>query len=113
MLSILIPTYNYNITPLVGELHKQAISLNIIFEILVMEDGSTLFVEENQEIGKLEHCKHILLTENIGRSAIRNKLADSAKHQFLLFENDCKHVVKISGPTQALSIPKQSVYCLL
>ncbi|OQB30405.1 MAG: Glycosyl transferase family 2 [Bacteroidetes bacterium ADurb.Bin174] len=88
MLSILIPTYNYNITPLVGELHKQAISLNIIFEILVMEDGSTLFVEENQEIGKLEHCKHIILTENIGRSAIRNKLADSAKHQFLLFA-DC------------------------
>ncbi len=88
MLSILIPVYNYKIVSLVKELHRQAVELNIIFEILVMEDGSNLLVEKNKEIDKLEHCRHIVLSRNIGRSAIRNKLADSAKHQFLLFA-DC------------------------
>jgi glycosyltransferase involved in cell wall biosynthesis len=50
-----------------------------------MEDGSNLFVEENSDISKLVNCKHIILSKNIGRSAIRNKLADEAKYEHLLF----------------------------
>ena len=44
MLSILIPTYNYNITRLVVDLHQQALDTYVDFEIIVIEDGSTLFV---------------------------------------------------------------------
>ncbi len=88
MLSILIPTYNYDITKLVTELHRQAIEQFIDFEIIVMEDGSKEFIAENKEINNFIFCNHIILKHNIGRSAIRNKLADEAKYEHLLFM-DC------------------------
>ena len=88
MLSILIPTYNYNITRLATELHRQAMDLSVDFEIIVMEDGSEKWVEENKLLGELVNCKHVILENNIGRSAIRNKLADEAKFDHLLFM-DC------------------------
>lgn len=91
MLSILIPTYNYNITSLVKELHNQAINLYIDFEIIVMEDGSQCFVEENEIINKWTNCRHIILEKNIGRAAVRNKLAEEAKYNHLLFiDNDAE-----------------------
>jgi len=85
MLSILIPTYNYNITRLVADLHQQALETYVDFEIIVMEDGSKLYVEENKAVNDFEFCRQIVLDENIGRSAIRNKLADTAKYEHLLF----------------------------
>jgi glycosyltransferase involved in cell wall biosynthesis len=88
MLSILIPTYNQNITKLVADLHNQAVELCVDFEIIVMEDGSEKWVEENKLIGELEDCNHVILENNIGRSAIRNKLANQAKYDHLLFM-DC------------------------
>jgi len=88
MLSILIPTYNYNIVKIVNDLRQQALEQLIDFEIIVMEDGSSLFLKENKEIEKLENCKYIALDKNIGRSAIRNKLAEDAKYEHLLFM-DC------------------------
>lgn len=88
MLSILIPTYNYNITRLVADLHQQAVGACVDFEMIVMEDGSTLYVEENKTVNKFAFCRHRVLTENIGRSAIRNKLADEARYDHLLFM-DC------------------------
>ena len=88
MLSILIPAYNYNITRLVTDLHQQALDTYVDFEIIVMEDGSTLYVEENKAINDFKFCSHIVLKDNIGRSAIRNKLADEARYDHLLFM-DC------------------------
>src|ERR1035437_2235981 len=85
MLSILIPTYNYNITRLVADLHQQAVDTDVVFEIIVIEDGSTLYVKENNAINELYFCRHIVLDENIGRSAVRNKLADEAKYDHLIF----------------------------
>jgi len=85
MLSILIPTYNYNITRLVTDLHQQAVDTYVDFEIIVLEDGSTLYVEENKAVNDFEFCRHIVLKENIGRSAVRNKLADQATYDHLLF----------------------------
>ena len=85
MLSILIPTYNYNVIPLVLELHKQCLECEINFEILVFDDGSKLFTIENQKINSLENCRFEILENNIGRSAIRNLLAKKAKFSSLLF----------------------------
>ena len=85
MLSILIPTFNFNITKLVGELHHQAIENFVEFEIIVIEDGSNKFLAENKSISHLANCIYIVLEKNIGRSAIRNKLADTAKYNHLLF----------------------------
>jgi len=87
MLSILIPTFNYDITALVVEVHKQSKSCNIVFEILVFDDASTdLEVrKKNASINALENTSYTTLKSNIGRSAIRNKLAKSAQYNWLLF----------------------------
>jgi len=85
MLSILIPTYNQDISGLVSELHRQAMDTYVDFEIIVMEDGSTLFLNENKSVKVFERCIYIAYKENSGRSAIRNRLADKAKYEHLLF----------------------------
>jgi glycosyltransferase involved in cell wall biosynthesis len=59
--------------------------LGIAFEIIVMEDGSQAFLEENQSVESQHFVRRIVLTANIGRSAIRNRLAEEAKYDFLLF----------------------------
>lgn len=86
MISVLIPTYNYDVSPLVKDIYKQAKCASIDFEILVYDDGSkSPLNEQNTSINLLENCTFKELEKNIGRSAIRNKLANDAKFEFLLF----------------------------
>ena len=92
MLSILIPTYNYDCTQLVMDLRRQAEDAAIRYEIIVMDDASATCKEANQDINNLPHCQYIELAENIGRSRIRNRLADMAKYNSLLFM-DCDAAV--------------------
>ena len=86
MLSILIPTFNYDSVPLVKELHKQCVGCDIEFEILVYDDGSKSALNSiNHSINRLQNCTFKELPNNIGRSAIRNLLAKNAKYDLLLF----------------------------
>lgn len=92
-LSILIPTYDFVCFPLVLSLHGQAEALGIDYEILVAEDGSKQQdrVVANLKINELPHCRHLRRTENAGRAAIRNILADEAQGEWLLFlDSDAK-----------------------
>jgi len=86
MLSILIPVHNFDLRKLVHDLHSQALLSRYEFEIIVVDDFS---LEEkkniNREISHLDFVKYIELESNIGRSAIRNKLADLAKYSHLIF----------------------------
>lgn len=86
MLSILIPCYNYNAVSLVNELYKQAIECKIHFEILVYDDASkSLLNTTNKTINTLKFCTFKALPKNLGRSKIRNKLAQDASFDNLLF----------------------------
>lgn len=85
MLSILIPTYNYNVFPLVKEVSEQCIAEKISFEIIVLDDASQNFYTENNEINNLDNCSYSILNQNIGRSAIRNLLSTKASFDNLLF----------------------------
>lgn len=94
MISILIPTYNYICTDLVGALQKQAAQLSstvgekkFCYEIIVADDCSTerVTVTANQKINELPHCRYELLTRNLGRAAIRNWLAKQAVYDHFLF----------------------------
>jgi len=85
MLSILIPTYNYNVYPLVLELHEQCMECGIEFEIIVIDDCSKTIFLENKKINGLDNSKYEVLESNIGRSKIRNLLARKAKFKWLLF----------------------------
>ena len=57
MLSILITVYNYNVYPLVSELHKQCSESKIDFEIFCIDDASNQIESENQNINSLENCR--------------------------------------------------------
>lgn len=92
MLSICIGIYNWNVTRLVAELHRQACSLSVDFEILLIDDGSKFFCEENALLVNLSHVRYIENGVNTGRSAIRNKLACEAQFPYLLFM-DCDTAV--------------------
>ena len=85
MLSILIPIYNYNACPLVEELHKQCIDCGIDFEIICIDDASPPFKSNNNSISSLSNCSFTKLSQNIGRSKIRNLLATKSNYDWLLF----------------------------
>lgn len=86
-ISILIPTYNDRCAPLVETLQQQACTLDINYEIIVADDGSTDadVLAANRSVNQLPHCRLVECPENKGRSAIRNFLAQQARYPWLLF----------------------------
>ena len=89
MLSILIPVYNFDVRSLVVRLQHQAEDAMITYEIICLDDNSDLdYAEINGEIASLEFVRFIRLNKNIGRAAIRNRLAELACYEYLLFM-DC------------------------
>lgn len=85
MLSILIPTYNYNVFPLVQKLWEQCREQQIEFEILCQDDGSqSVHNIDNNEILTLEYCHFFINEENIGRGKNINSLYKKSKYEWLL-----------------------------
>lgn len=96
MLSILITIYNYNLYPLVQELHSQCIENKIVFEILTQDDASnSKFNIENEEINKLENCNFISLEINVGYRENKNILVQRSKYEnLLILDGDCLIIKK-------------------
>ena len=93
MLSILIPVYNFEVTKLVNDLCAQGRKLDIDFEIICLDDGSSSdYKALNQVLIQIPEVIYEELPQNIGRSKIRNRLAQMAKYEFLLFM-DCDAAV--------------------
>lgn len=89
MLSILIPIFNFDVRPLVSDLHGQCEAAGIGYEILCFDDGSTPeFKQKNKEIWKRPNVIYREMPKNLGRSAIRNALGKAARFEYLLFM-DC------------------------
>jgi glycosyltransferase involved in cell wall biosynthesis len=89
MLSILIPIFNFDIRPLVADLHGQCEALGVGYEIVCFDDGSTPdFRQKNQELWKRPNVIYREMPQNMGRSAIRNALGRAARFDYLLFM-DC------------------------
>lgn len=90
MISILIPSYNYNTLPLVEELVNQAILENIVFEIIVLDDASPIneITAINLKINQLPNCKFERNETNLGRGQNRNYLVSKAKYDWILLM-DC------------------------
>lgn len=86
MLSILIPIYNYDVRAFVRSLSEQAAELNEAVEIICLDDASEAsFRSLNQEISALAYVRCIQSEENLGRSKVRNELAELAQYDHLLF----------------------------
>ncbi|WP_313805369.1 glycosyltransferase [Flavobacterium sp.] len=85
MLSILIPIYNYNVYPLVYELHQQCTKLGITFEILAQDDASKSPLNlENERVNSLNYCWFSSNNSNLGRGVNINSLSKKAKYEWLL-----------------------------
>lgn len=94
MLSILIPTKDYDCHILVEELHRQGESLGLPYEIIIGEDGTAEEnLRQNTMADSLTHCRRIIKKTNIGRAAIRNLLARESRYPNLIFI-DCDAVVE-------------------
>lgn len=87
MISVLIPIYNYNVTSLVTQLNDELVSLNIKAEIICIDDASAdESIKNANKIALInQNCIYKELTANIGRSKIRNLLAEKASYDFLIF----------------------------
>lgn len=83
-LSICIPVHNFNCITSVKALCKQIENLTIKAEVLVIDDASQI---ELSELANFKNPKYSYrkLSENIGRSKIRNVLGKKAKFKHILF----------------------------
>jgi hypothetical protein len=95
MLSVLIPVFNFDICNLVHEISNQAVKAKVLFEIIVIDDASHEdFKIINREITHYEGVTYIEEKKNLGRSKIRNKLADISKYNYLLFLDCDSKIIK-------------------
>ena len=85
MLSILIPIYNYSCIDLVTSLIDSAEKAGIVYEIICIDDCSTIADPNKSAYSSLKNVRFIQLDKNCGRAKVRNLLADSAKYEQLLF----------------------------
>ncbi|MCR9101183.1 MAG: glycosyltransferase family 2 protein [bacterium] len=94
-LSILIPVYNHDVRPLVEALRQQADALEWDVEILCWDDASLPeFQSINAPLGQLPGVTYRLMPENLGRSRIRNRLAEAAQYGYLLFMDGDSEVAR-------------------
>ena len=110
-LSILIPTFNDLCVNLVDALRQQAEQADIVYEILVADDGSTDadVIARNGEINQWEHCQYLRQARNIGRAAIRNFLANEAQYDWLLFIDSDMSMVRTDYLSQYLTMSSAEV----
>jgi hypothetical protein len=86
MLSILVPIYNQDVRSLVHTLAKQCTREKINYQILCFDDGSSeKYRTINRELGFMINVNYTEMTENLGRSKIRNWLGRAAYFDYLLF----------------------------
>jgi len=85
MISILIPVYNFDIAVLVHSLREAIVDIPEYKEILIGDDGSTNEYVSRYGLLLNGNVRLISAGKNIGRSAIRNRLAEEASGDHILF----------------------------
>ena len=111
MISICIPTYNFNVIPLVDELLLQSADPGC--EIILIDDASeSEYIEFNKALG--DRVRTIFLERNVGRAKIRNLFLNYAEFDHLLFL-DCDSLVQnsdfIANYVNAIQNGKEKVVC--
>ena len=84
-ISLLIPVYDYDIIALVHGMKNALGKVPELCEILIGDDGSSHEYKEKYKSLEEEGVKLITCEKNIGRAAIKNRLAMEASGDFLLF----------------------------
>jgi glycosyltransferase involved in cell wall biosynthesis len=84
-ISLLIPVFDYDIIALVHSMKDAMGKVPEFLEIVIGDDGSSAEYHEKYRSLEAENVKVISSGKNIGRAAIRNKLALEARGDFLIF----------------------------
>jgi glycosyltransferase involved in cell wall biosynthesis len=88
-ISICIPYFRYDISPLLAELIRQSVCFGGGVEIIVADDGSAdeKLINKIKLIADQSHIcmSGFIFSRNIGRAAIRNRLASIAQGSYILF----------------------------
>lgn len=93
MISICVPVYNFDVTELTDSLLEQSRRIGYPIEILLFDDHSlSYFRNINSKLNNQKDVNYLEFDFNIGRSKIRNRLADFASGHWLLFL-DCDMVI--------------------
>jgi GT2 family glycosyltransferase len=93
MISILIPVYNYDIVALVHSMKDGLAKVPEFCELIIGDDGSTPEYRAKYQALEGDGVRLIVSEKNIGRAAIRNRLAMEAIGDYLLFL-DCDVMIK-------------------
>ncbi len=84
-ISILIPVNDYDIVALVHNMRSALDKVPEYCEIIIGDDGSSVEYREKYKQLEGENVRLIVSEKNIGRAAIRNRLALEAKGDYILF----------------------------
>lgn len=87
-LSVLIPTYNYNARALVAAMLRLIEAEHVEAEVIVGDDASTSQREWLDEVAAWKKVRVLRAFHNLGRAANRNRMAEAAEGEWLLFM-DC------------------------
>lgn len=113
-ISLLIPVRDYDIVAIVHIMKKALCKVPELVEIIIGDDGSCPEFREKYRSLEGNGVRLIVAEKNIGRAAIRNRLAIEATGDYLLFidadtmvpstsENYLRKWISLAGKAQVLS----------
>tara|TARA_E500000178_G_C16866597_1_gene682269 strand:- start:86 stop:961 length:876 start_codon:yes stop_codon:yes gene_type:complete len=85
LISICIPTYNTDCTELLEALSRELNTINKEIEVLVVDDGSTVYQKRNEKKCTDFGFRYIAMNGNFGRVSTRIRLSKESQHPYLLF----------------------------
>lgn len=95
MISVCIPVYNTDVRQLVLALDKQASEYGLPYEIILLDDASTLAhtQEQNNSLSSISNLRIFKNESNIGLARTRNRLGSLAQYPYLLFIDSDAQIV--------------------
>ena len=111
MITFCIPIYNQDVNQLVDTIIEQAKAIDLTFQVLCFDDMSTEeYKKLNSKLGLKLNVSYTELSENIGRSRIRNKMAKFARYDWMVFLDGDSQILNEDFVANYLEIKgKQSV----
>lgn len=111
-ISVCIPVYNHDVRPLAQALLAQKAKASY-YDIIFLDDGSDAdFRKVNEWLKNEPRIKYNELGKNVGRAAIRNRLAASAMGEAILFLDDDSLIEHLDFISKYLDISEgKTVIC--
>ncbi len=92
-LTFCVPVFNFDVAPLINDLHQQILQTDYQCNIVLIDDYSAdEYRQNNRQLSKLERVIYTELPQNIGRAKIRNLFLEYTQSEHLIFL-DCDSAI--------------------